>query len=157
MRRLVMNATRKRMSKLGLHAQEGAALVIAVMILLVLTVVGIYAVTTSTIETKITGYHKWHVEAFYAADAGLDYALADYPYGSLDSQNPHWDHDATGGDPPKFDVEATYLGNTPPPVGSGTGTRQGFVAHHFRTDSDGEDQAQISSSTVHMWGYRIGF
>jgi hypothetical protein len=155
MRRLMMNAMRKRTNIGDLHAQEGAALVIAVLILLILTVVGIYAVTTSTIDTKITGYQKWHVEAFYAADAGLDYALAQYPYGSLVSGT--WTRTDPLGGQPTFDVTARYLGETPPPTGSGTGTRQGFLAHHYRTDSDGEDQAEVSSSTVHMWGYRIGF
>ena len=142
-------------SKIGkLSSQRGAALVIAVLVLLILTVIGIYAVTTSTMDTKISGYHKGHVSSFYAADAGLDYALGTYPYGTLTAGT--WNFDSTD-QPPKFGVTATYLGNTPPPPGSGTGTRVGFVAHHYRTDSDGQDPAEIENATVHMWGYRIGF
>ena len=152
-----MNAMRKRTRILGLHSQEGAALVIAVLILLILTVIGVYAVTTSTMDTKISGYHKWHVEAFYAADAGLDYALAQYPFGILDSVNPTWTFDSTTS-APKFGVTASWLCATPPPVGSGTGTRTGFMAHHYRTDSVGRDQqAEVARSTVYMWGYRIGY
>jgi Tfp pilus assembly protein PilX len=73
MRRLMMNTTRKRMSMFGLHSQEGAALVIAVLILLVLTVIGIYAVTTATFETRIAGNERVLKDAFYAADGGIDY------------------------------------------------------------------------------------
>ena len=152
---------------LGLHSQEGAALVIAVLILLILTVIGVYAVTTATMDTKISGYHKWHVEAFYAADAGLDYTLAEYPYGTLDTVGETWPSLTSAppydSDPPyehhdpECDITVTYLCETPPPTGSGTGTRTGFMAHHYRTDSEGEDQAGVAGSTVHMWGYRIGY
>lgn len=68
-----MIATRKRMSIEDLRSQTGAALIIAVLILLVLTVVGIYAVTTSTLETKIAGSERVLLEAFHAADGGIDY------------------------------------------------------------------------------------
>ena len=65
-----MSAIRKRINLFSLNHQEGAALVIAVMILLILTVVGIYAVTTSTLETKISGFEKSFKEAFYSSDSG---------------------------------------------------------------------------------------
>jgi Tfp pilus assembly protein PilX len=149
-----MNVIKTSLRVSCLNSERGAALLIAVLILLILTVIGVYAVTTSTLDTKITGFHKWHVEAFYAADAGLNYALADYPYGSLASGS--WTH-ANLANQPNFNVTATYLCETPPPVGSGTGARAGFKAHHFRTDSVGSDSAGIASSTVHMWGYRLGF
>lgn len=57
----------------GLQSERGAALVIAIMILLILTVLGIYAVTTSTLETKIAGSERVLQEAFQAADGGVDY------------------------------------------------------------------------------------
>ncbi len=144
----------KKIRIFGPHSQEGAALVIAVLILLILTVIGVYAVTTSTMDTKITGYQKVHVEAFYAADAGLDYALANYSsaYATLVEPGDTWPYEHHD---PECNITVRYLCKTPPPVGSGTGTRQGFVAHHYRTDSNGE--AGVAKSTVHMWGYRIGY
>ncbi len=150
-----MNAMKTSIRVLGLNSEQGAALLIAVLILLILTVLGVYAVTTSTLETKITGFHKWHVEAFYAADAGLHYTLSTYPYGGMYSGNPTWSFSNT--QPPIFTATATYLGETAPPVGSGTGVRAGFKAHHYRTNSVGSDSVAIASSTVDMWGYRIGF
>lgn len=68
-----MNVKIKKIRIFGPHSQEGAALVIAVMILLILTVIGIYAVTTSTLETKIAGSERVLQDAFYAADGGTDY------------------------------------------------------------------------------------
>jgi len=150
-----MNAMKTSIRALGLNSEQGAALLIAVLILLILTVLGVYAVTTSTLETKITGFHKWHVEAFYAADAGLNYTLATYPYGGLVWGDPPWTHSTS--QPPRFNATVTYLGETAPPVGSGTGVRAGFKAHHYRTNSVGSDSVAIASSTVDMWGYRIGF
>jgi Tfp pilus assembly protein PilX len=67
-----MVALRKRLRLIGLQSQQGAALIIAVMILLILTVLGIYAVTTSTLETKIAGNERFLKDAFYAADGGID-------------------------------------------------------------------------------------
>jgi Tfp pilus assembly protein PilX len=68
-----MTALRKNIRIFDPQQQQGAALVIAVLILLVLTVVGIYAVTTSTLETKIAGSERVLQEAFHAADGGVDY------------------------------------------------------------------------------------
>ncbi|OGP52545.1 MAG: hypothetical protein A2Y65_02325 [Deltaproteobacteria bacterium RBG_13_52_11] len=45
-------------------------MIIAVMVLLILTVIGIYAITTSTFETKIAGSEREFKEAFYTADSG---------------------------------------------------------------------------------------
>jgi Tfp pilus assembly protein PilX len=69
----VMTALRKKIRIFAPSQQRGAALVIAVLILLILTVVGIYAVTTSTLETKIAGSERVLQEAFHAADGGVDY------------------------------------------------------------------------------------
>ena len=51
--------------------EKGSALVVSVLVLLVLTVIGIYAVTTSTMETKISGFERTYKVAFYTADSGL--------------------------------------------------------------------------------------
>jgi len=65
-----MIAMRGKIKIFGPHPQEGAALIIAVLILLILTVIGIYAVTTSIFETKISGFERAFKEAFYVADSG---------------------------------------------------------------------------------------
>lgn len=52
---------------------SGTALIIAMIILLVLTAVGIFAVSTSTLETKIAGVERTMEASFYAADGGVEY------------------------------------------------------------------------------------
>ncbi len=58
------------MRKSLLKSQEGVALIIALIILLVLTLIGISAITTTTFETSISGNERAGTDAFYAADAG---------------------------------------------------------------------------------------
>lgn len=65
-----MIAEKKKIKTFTPHAEHGAALVIAVLILLVLTVIGIYAITTTTFETKIAGFEREFKTAFYTADSG---------------------------------------------------------------------------------------
>jgi len=53
--------------------QKGVSLVIALMILLVLTLIGISAISTTTYETNIAGNERLYNKAFYTSDAGVDY------------------------------------------------------------------------------------
>ena len=137
--------------------QRGAVLFIAIIMLLILSVIGIYAVGSSTVEIKVSAQKRFYDEAFNAADAGLAFALTTVTFGNIDSVNPAVegiDTSATGLDISSLDVY--YLGNSPPPIGSGTGLR-GFRAHYHRIDSDGNDSGGNASSTVQAEGYRIGF
>jgi Tfp pilus assembly protein PilX len=67
-----MIALRERFLIVNVQSQQGVALIIAVMILLILTVLGIFAITTSTLETRIAGNERVLKDAFYAADGGID-------------------------------------------------------------------------------------
>ena len=66
----------KRKRGLG---HQGVALIAALLILLVLTLIGISAIGTSTFETIVSGNERARVEAFYAAEAGLQRALGQLP------------------------------------------------------------------------------
>jgi hypothetical protein len=65
-----MTALRKGIKVFAADSQHGTAIVMAMIILMVLSVIGIYAVSTSTVETKIAGVEQGFQEAFYTADAG---------------------------------------------------------------------------------------
>lgn len=54
----------------GVRSQQGSALVIALIALLTLTAIGIFAVSTSTLEMKISGVDRELKEAFYTGDSG---------------------------------------------------------------------------------------
>jgi len=61
------------MNRDRLKNQNGVALVIALLIVLVLTLIGINAISTTTFETNIAGNERLYNKAFYTSDAGVDY------------------------------------------------------------------------------------
>ena len=62
-----------------LRNQRGIALIVALMILLVLTLIGISAITTTTFENRISGNERAGNNAFYAAEAGIEVGLNRLP------------------------------------------------------------------------------
>lgn len=56
-----------------LRNQQGAALITAMVILVLLTIIGLAATNTSMLETMISGTEKTRSEAFYAAEAGVEH------------------------------------------------------------------------------------
>jgi len=56
--------------------ERGVALVVAVLVMITATFLGIAAVMTSDIEVRISGNQRASEKAFYAADAGADRGLA---------------------------------------------------------------------------------
>ncbi len=57
--------------------QDGIALVITLLIMLVASVIGFAAMTTTDIEVRISGNNHWGNQAFYAADGAVEVALSD--------------------------------------------------------------------------------
>ena len=55
-----------------LRDENGIALVVAMLLLLVLTLIGVSAVNTSTFDILISGRQRASQEAFYAAEAGIN-------------------------------------------------------------------------------------
>jgi hypothetical protein len=55
-----------------LNDQKGMALVVALIMLLVLTLIGLSAVSMSTYETNIAGNERVYNLAFYTADGGIE-------------------------------------------------------------------------------------
>jgi len=65
------------MKPLLFKTEGGFALVITLMIMLVASVIGFAAMTTTDIEVRISGNNHWGNQAFYAADGAIEVALAD--------------------------------------------------------------------------------
>ncbi len=61
------------------RSEKGAALIISLLLLLVLTVLALSLINTSTFEIGISGNEKISLEAFYAAEAGIQMALSQLP------------------------------------------------------------------------------
>jgi len=67
-----------------LKEEKGVALIIALLMLLVLTLIGISSISTTTFETSISGNERSRTGAFYAAEAGIQVAINRIP----DNTNP---------------------------------------------------------------------
>jgi Tfp pilus assembly protein PilX len=67
------------MERLGLGDQKGVALVVALIMLLVLTFLGIASISSSVFESKISGNERWGSNAFYAASGGVDVGISRVP------------------------------------------------------------------------------
>jgi len=116
-----------------LRKQTGVSLVIALLALLILTIIGISAMTTALFETGIAGNERIYNDAFYMADAGIDFFFAtctvyvhsDAAEGSIDSRELplefggryfllHWERirEETG-PPKKAEFKVISEGNSP--------------------------------------------
>ena len=62
-----------------LRNEEGVALIVALVILLVLTLIGFSAINTTTYETNISGNERVGIDAFYASEAGNQQGLDQLP------------------------------------------------------------------------------
>jgi Tfp pilus assembly protein PilX len=68
--------TMSRKERSMLRDERGVALVVAVLVMITATFLGIAAVMTSDIEIRISGNQRCSEKAFYAADSGVDRGLA---------------------------------------------------------------------------------
>ncbi len=67
--------------------QKGVALVVALIMLLVLTLIGMSSISSSFYETKISGNDRFGAAAFYAAKGGVEMGINRLPDTSAYSGN----------------------------------------------------------------------
>lgn len=139
--------------------ESGAALVVGLLLLLVLTLLAISGMTTASLELQMAGNEQYQKRAFHAADAGIEQAMTGGIYntnvtiGAYDDPsvlNPVPDR-GTGrpitncneADDPTDAEECEYFvrfdqqaGQTVVP-GGGYSLGTGFEAYHFVIDSYG--------------------
>jgi len=157
-----------------LKDQSGVALVIALIMMIVLTLIGLAATFTSTFEMMLAGQKRGSTNAFYAADGGIqatlanranfpiDIAVSSYtliPTSSglpADLRNEPIDRQLSA---PVLSLPAGVNFNDPPQVTiyhlsittGGEGT-QSYISDSYLIDSVGRDQigTGTSRSTVQL-------
>lgn len=110
----------------GLSDEKGVALVIALIMLLILTFIGISSISTTTFETNISGNERVGTVAFYASEAvfqmGLKRVPRSYyepiPRTNIGKDSIGWSGTAKDKGNPK---PLQYLGPCPPPIEKGRG------------------------------------
>ena len=145
--------------------EQGTVLVIAILILLLITVLGLALLGTTTAYVKIVGNEKIHKISFYAAEASRSYVAASPAlYGT--------DNITVGGslafpndaDPSQkfaldskqfFNGSVEYLGSTVPPRGSGYAAGK-YRAHRYMMACSGFGPVNTQTQ-VEAGFYRIGF
>jgi len=68
------------------RSEKGVALILALIMLLILTFVGISAISTTTFETNISGNERVGTVAFYASEAGFQVGVNQLPDTNLISR-----------------------------------------------------------------------
>lgn len=74
--RVKNQAVKPPSTRSGLGGNKGAVLVSGLMIMAGLTILGIAAMTTTTMEHRISANHRMATQSFYAAEAGVNQALS---------------------------------------------------------------------------------
>lgn len=127
-------STSHKVHAISLRRQRGAALVMALVILLILTLLGITAMGTSSLQEKMAGNIQEATRAFEAAESGLNQALNDASSLNLNgatTKNYEFDSGKSG----SARVETTFVNYTQPKRGSGYGNN--FSAANFDQASTG--------------------
>jgi len=147
--------------------QTGTTLIVALILLLVLTMLGVSALNTTTLEEKMAANTQEINRAFQAAEAGVDLAFEDPGAFSLTA-----DVDGTTGTMGSYEAGSNYtvsfVRSTNPPVGS-LYSATSFSAFHFDiasiagskvTDPGGGAPLDIADNaalvTLHGGTYQIG-
>lgn len=130
-----------------LRNERGAALLIVLVMLLLLTILGVTLFTSSTTEIKVAGNYRNSLETFFTADAAIEFAKTDAViYTTLIPDGPTTSWPPTQGPVPipgtnntaTISVNLVSARNNPPPgygyqedAGVGTGAGPSFKANLF--------------------------
>lgn len=161
-----------------LSNEDGSAIVIAVLVLLLVTILGISATNTTTIELQIAGNDKIDKTAFYAAEAA-GYYVATNPdlYGNANSTVDAglcYPGDGEDNDDDleidevdeqflkhalnanqSFNGNIIYKGTTPAPRRAGFEVGE-FWAHNYEMTSTGYGPSN-ATTRIKIGCYRVGF
>jgi len=128
--------------------ENGAALVIALMMMIMLTLIGLGSIFTSTFEVKLSGNKRGSTNAFYAADSGIQVIMANIDNFNLPGKYVDNKYDPFT-DPANSNVTKAAVVITHIPDQHGSPRGSGFSATHFEfiyyvIDSTGQDQIEFS-------------
>jgi hypothetical protein len=131
-----------------LKNETGAALVIALVMMIVLTLIGLASIFSSTFEMKLSGNKRGATDAFYSADSGIQVIKARTQNFNLDSFDPgtlQYDPFTDAGNPNPTNAQAVITYDT---TQEGAPRGHGFSAMHFEFQhfliaSTGTDQIDV--------------
>ena len=135
-------------------SQRGAALIVGLVLMMVLTILAISTMRTATVELAMAGNTQYHQKARQLAEAGLSLAMdqIDNDVLILDSdpvQAGNWDNgvligDFADGTGDNFTVDVRYLNTGAPPAGYS----QVLNAQFYELRSTGQTAARNARSVL---------
>jgi Tfp pilus assembly protein PilX len=144
----------KKVNSMG--SQSGTALVLALIMIIVITLLALASSYTSIFEIKLAGNKRGSTDAFYAADTGVNtittnianFNLNSYD-GATNKYSPFSDLTNTTPNPTNAQVNITYVPTQsgPPPRGMGFSAVNLSYAY-YQVQSAGKDQAGSGSTAT---------
>jgi len=144
--------------------QRGAALIVGLVLMMVLTLLAVSTMRTSTLELAMAGNAQFHEQATQLAEAGVEDAVSqieneDIPLSSTTDWATNYSQTVRtpqdDGDLGRYDVTISYLDCGDPPAGSSTGGATG--ADFYEIESTGMSAARNAKSTLRQgfWVSRV--
>lgn len=136
------------------HRQRGAALIVGLVMLLVITVLAVTGMNTSTVQLMMAGNKQFSESAFQAAETGIDRALL---AGSFNTALVDVRPEAlvsTGYGHARVGSQTAFEARTPVPSGGfSIGGDDTFSAYHFEVVSTG--RAERGSTSRHRQRFYV--
>lgn len=130
-----------------LRDQSGVALVVALLMMIILTVIGLASIFASTFEGKLSGNKRGSTNAFYAADSGLQVSVSkidnfNMPGKFVDNKYDPFT-DPSNPNPTKAEALITFDPSLHgAPRGAGISAIS-FEFNHYSVQSKGKDLAEM--------------
>jgi hypothetical protein len=130
--------------------QSGVALVIAMIMIIVMTVIVLAASLTSIFEIKLAGNKRGSTDAFFAADSGVEVVKANIENFDLPGKYVGGKYDPftdpSNPNPTKAKAVVTYISaQSGAPRGSGYSATGNYEFTHYIIESTGQDQTELST------------
>jgi len=152
--------------KTGDHrrGERGATLPFTLMILVILVLIGFAALMTSSLDLKISGNEQLQKQAFYRAEAGLNFAQVSVTYGEVNEGTPNKTVEYKPDGKTKAAVVTVNFPTTLPgnrqnptvPPANAQSSLQSYSAYHYTLTSTGDAEGQAQAQ-VELRGYMFGF
>lgn len=126
-----------------LQNERGVALVLALIMLVLMSILGAFALSTTNTEIRIVGnYHNTN-EAFFCADAGIEYGQTNGPtYTSIiPGVTNSWSSgvlSCTGAGADIITIRVNWVASGTPPVGSGVDAET--IVNYYNVASTGQSR-----------------
>jgi type IV pilus assembly protein PilX len=139
--------------------QRGAALVVGMILLMVLTLLAISGMNTATLELQMAGNAQYSENAFQAAETGVEEALRDARVNGVNTANvdPEVEAAVPGSTTDDYKIRTLHdpdNGVTKVPSGGfSMGVGKGFSAYHFDITSTGTSSRDATQT--HVQGFYV--